>query len=51
VFDDKDARLKEKYLIKMLHNHHLNLQDALNRWRNNAEIKAMSDALNGEKKK
>jgi hypothetical protein len=49
--DDKENKIKEKAILRIIMNSHHNLKDALNKWKNQSEIIGMRDALTNEKKK
>ena len=51
MLDDKENQLKEQALSKIMLNAHHNLKDAFNKWKNQAEILSLQDALTNEKKK
>ena len=48
--DNKDNQIKEKALIQLFRNLHLNLGDSFKKWRENNAIIAMNDRLNNTQK-
>lgn len=51
VFDQRDNRIREKALTKMIGNHQNLLRDAFNKWRKDTQIANILKQLDDDKKK